>query len=67
MPTICYQLGCDLPRIRTAVLAGSALPAALFLAWNAIILGSVPPDAASAAAAGEVRGSASTELRLISA
>jgi hypothetical protein len=36
------------------VLAGSALPAFLFLLWNGIILGSVPPDAANAAAAGEI-------------
>ena len=36
------------------MLAGSALPAFLFLLWNGIILGSVPPDAANAAAAGEI-------------
>jgi len=53
VPTICYQLGCDLPRIRTAILVGSAVPAAMFVAWNAIILGALPydPDAVSAAAA----------------
>ena len=55
VPTICFQLGCDLPRIRTAIVAGSALPALLFVLWNAIILGAVPPEAADASlAAGEV-------------
>ncbi|EOD18232.1 hypothetical protein EMIHUDRAFT_447986, partial [Emiliania huxleyi CCMP1516] len=54
VPTICYQLGCDLPRIRTAILAGSAIPTLMFIAWCAVILGSVPFDAADAAvAAGE--------------
>ena len=55
VPTICFQLGCDLPRIRTAIVAGSALPALLFVLWNGIILGAVPPEAADAArAAGDV-------------
>ena len=51
MPTITYQLGCDLAKVRTAVIAGSALPLLLFVLWNGIVLGSVPFDAASAAAA----------------
>ena len=51
VPTVCYQLGCDLPRIRTAILAGSAIPTVMFIAWCAVILGSVPFDAADAAAA----------------
>ena len=36
--------------MRTAVIAGSALPLLLFVLWNSIVLGSVPFDAASAAA-----------------
>lgn len=42
VPTICYQLGCDLPKIRQAIVAGTALPVLMFIAWNAVILGSVP-------------------------
>ncbi|KAL1520448.1 hypothetical protein AB1Y20_022030 [Prymnesium parvum] len=54
VPTVSAQLGCDLPRIRQAILVGSAIPTLMFIAWSAVILGSVPPDAAlSAAAAGE--------------
>ena len=57
VPTISYQLGCDMPRVRTAIIAGSALPAAMFCAWNAVILGSLPPgtlaEAAAASAAGQ--------------
>jgi len=48
VPTICYQLGCDLGKIRTAILAGSAIPTAMFILWNLVILGSVPPEAAAA-------------------
>jgi tyrosine-specific transport protein len=55
VPTITYQLGCDLPKIRSAILAGSAIPLVMFLAWNAVVLGSVPAEAAAAAAAsGEI-------------
>ena len=54
VPTICYQLGCDMSRIRLAVVGGSLLPTLMFIAWSGIILGTVPYDAASAAAsAGE--------------
>ena len=49
VPTICYQLGCDLNRIRTAILVGSAIPTLMFILWNLVILGSVPPEAAEAA------------------
>ena len=55
VPTIAYQLGCDLAKIRTAILAGSAIPLVMFLLWNGVILGSVPFEAAEAArSAGEV-------------
>jgi len=50
IPTICYQLGCDLPKIRQAIVAGTAVPTLMFIAWNAVILGSVPFDAAATAA-----------------
>jgi len=46
IPTICYELGCDLSKIRQAIVAGTAVPALMFIAWNAVILGSVPFDAA---------------------
>ena len=52
VPTICYQLGCDLNRIRTAITVGSAIPTAMFILWNLVILGSVAPDAAAAASSG---------------
>ena len=44
VPTVCSGLGCDLPRIRTAIVAGSALPTIMFIAWNAVILGATPLD-----------------------
>ena len=46
VPTVCYQLGCDLRKIRVAILAGSALPLVLFLLWTAVILGTVRPGRA---------------------
>ena len=49
VPTCCFLLGCDLARIRIALLAGTGLPMLMFISWSAVILGSVPYDAASAA------------------
>ena len=46
VPTITYQLGCDLAKVRTAVIAGSALPLLLFVLYG-IVLGSVPFDVPS--------------------
>ena len=46
VPTIAYQLGCDLEKIKVAILAGSAIPLAMFLLWNGVVLGAVPYDAA---------------------
>ena len=55
VPTICYQLGCDLAKIRTAIIAGSAIPLLMFVSWDAVVLGAVPFDAAAdAIAAGQV-------------
>ena len=55
VPTICYGLGCDLPKIRSAIIFGSALPFAMFVAWDAVILGSTPWEAAAmAGATGEI-------------
>ena len=51
VPTICYQLGCDLAKIRTAITVGSAIPTAMFICWNLVILGSVDPTAAVASGA----------------
>lgn len=51
VPTLCYLLGCDLPRIRTAILAGTGLPMLMFVAWSAVILGTIPYDAPADAAA----------------
>jgi tyrosine-specific transport protein len=56
VPTISYQLGCDMRRVRTAILLGSALPAAMFCAWDAVILGSLPADSAATAAAAAAAG-----------
>jgi tyrosine-specific transport protein len=47
IPTICHQLGCDLNKIRTAIIAGSGIPALMYIAWNLVILGSIPPQAGS--------------------
>lgn len=55
VPTICYQLGCDFDKIRTAIIGGSAIPLVMFLLWNGVVLGAVPYDAAAdALAAGQV-------------
>jgi len=51
VPTVCTQLGCDLPKIRTAIVAGSAIPLLMFLVWNGVVLGTVPVDAVSTAGA----------------
>lgn len=49
VPTVCYLLGCDIDKIRTSILAGSAVPLLMFLTWNGVVLGSVPYDAAALA------------------
>uniref|UniRef100_A0A6V1NZW3 Tyrosine-specific transport protein n=1 Tax=Heterosigma akashiwo TaxID=2829 RepID=A0A6V1NZW3_HETAK len=52
VPVIVTQLEADRAKIRQAVLVGSALPLGMFLAWNAVVLGST--DTAAAAAVGGV-------------
>lgn len=38
VPVVVSQLGCDRRRVRTALLAGSLLPLAMFISWDAIML-----------------------------
>jgi tyrosine-specific transport protein len=45
VPVIVSNLEGDIPRTRTAVLAGLAVPLLMFLGWEAAILGSLPPGA----------------------
>ncbi|MBD2292951.1 tyrosine transporter [Anabaena sphaerica FACHB-251] len=44
VPVVVTQLEGDLPKIRKSIIIGSAIPLIMFLAWNAVILGSVNPD-----------------------
>lgn len=44
VPVLCAYLGGDLRRIRSALLAGGALPLLMFLAWDAVALSMVPPS-----------------------
>ena len=38
VPVVCAQLGGERRRVRTALLAGSLLPLAMFVSWDAIML-----------------------------
>lgn len=51
VPYLCAYLEGDRSKIRAAVVFGSALPLAMFLLWNAVILGSGDVQEAVAAAA----------------
>jgi tyrosine-specific transport protein len=44
VPTVVTQLEGDARKIRQSIFIGSAIPLVMFLAWNAVILGSVSPD-----------------------
>ncbi|XP_010420758.1 PREDICTED: uncharacterized protein LOC104706282 [Camelina sativa] len=44
VPVLCTDLEGDLPKVRTAIVLGTAIPLGLFLVWNAVILGSFPAD-----------------------
>ncbi|MEA5576689.1 amino acid permease [Anabaena sp. UHCC 0451] len=44
VPVVVTQLEGDIPKIRQSIIIGSAIPLIMFLAWNAVILGSVSPD-----------------------
>ena len=46
VPVIVAQLGADRAKVRTAILGGSALPAAMFLLWNGVVLAATEPGAA---------------------
>lgn len=48
VPVLATNLEGNLPRIRTAIIMGTIIPLVMFLAWDGVILGSVPstlPDA----------------------
>ncbi|XP_047317785.1 tyrosine-specific transport system-like [Impatiens glandulifera] len=42
VPVICTNLEGNLSKVRSAIVLGTAIPLALFLVWNAVILGSIP-------------------------
>lgn len=44
IPVVTTQLEGDVEKIRHSIVIGSAIPLVMFLAWNAVILGSVSPD-----------------------
>ncbi|MCX7596721.1 MAG: tyrosine transporter [Fischerella sp.] len=44
IPVVVTQLEGDAHKIRQSIVIGSAIPLIMFLAWNAVILGSVNPD-----------------------
>ncbi|KAL6966678.1 hypothetical protein U1Q18_032464 [Sarracenia purpurea var. burkii] len=41
VPVLCTNLEGNLSKVRTAIILGTAIPLALFLVWNAVILGSI--------------------------
>lgn len=44
VPVVVTQLEGDVPKIRRSIIIGSLIPLMMFLAWNAVILGSVSVD-----------------------
>jgi tyrosine-specific transport protein len=46
VPVVVTQLEGDSRKIRQSIIIGSAIPLVMFLAWNAVILGSVSPEMA---------------------
>jgi tyrosine-specific transport protein len=44
VPTVVMQLEGDVSKIRRSIIIGSLTPLAMYLSWNAVILGSVSPD-----------------------
>nr|XP_027082146.1 uncharacterized protein LOC113704439 [Coffea arabica] len=42
VPVLCTNLEGNMSKIRTAIVLGTAIPLALFLIWNAVILGTIP-------------------------
>ncbi|KAL6657420.1 hypothetical protein ACP70R_005200 [Stipagrostis hirtigluma subsp. patula] len=51
VPVLCTNLEGDLSKVRTAIVAGTAIPLALFLVWDAVILGTIPVLAGSSTVA----------------
>lgn len=47
VPVLCTNLEGDLSKVRTAIVAGTAIPLALFLVWDGVILGTLPDLAGS--------------------
>ncbi|KAL6896940.1 hypothetical protein ACP4OV_007512 [Aristida adscensionis] len=47
VPVLCTDLEGDLSKVRTAIVAGTAIPLGLFLVWDAVILGTIPVLAGS--------------------
>ncbi|RLN19761.1 tyrosine-specific transport protein isoform X4 [Panicum miliaceum] len=47
VPVLCTNLEGDLSKVRTAIIAGTAIPLALFLVWDGVILGTLPGIAGS--------------------
>lgn len=42
VPVLCTNLEGNLSKVRTAIVLGTAIPLALFLIWDAVILGTIP-------------------------
>ncbi|ARV62860.1 tyrosine transporter [Nostocales cyanobacterium HT-58-2] len=53
VPTVVTQLEGDAHKIRQSIFIGSVIPLVMFLAWNAVILGSVSPDMVQGTAGGK--------------
>ncbi|KAI4967656.1 tyrosine-specific transport protein-like isoform X1 [Hordeum vulgare subsp. vulgare] len=49
VPVLCTNLEGDLSKVRKAIVLGTAIPLALFLIWDAVILGTIPGFAESGA------------------
>uniref|UniRef100_A0A0D9X2J6 Amino acid transporter transmembrane domain-containing protein n=1 Tax=Leersia perrieri TaxID=77586 RepID=A0A0D9X2J6_9ORYZ len=47
VPVLCTNLEGDLSKVRKAIVVGTAIPLALFLIWDAVILGTIPGLAGS--------------------
>ncbi|CAN6226452.1 unnamed protein product [Urochloa humidicola] len=47
VPVLCTNLEGDLSKVRAAIVAGTAIPLALFLIWDGVILGTLPVIAGS--------------------
>ncbi|GLJ13804.1 hypothetical protein SUGI_0220310 [Cryptomeria japonica] len=41
VPVLCTNLEGNLPRVRTAIVVGTSIPLAMFLVWDAVILGTI--------------------------